>query len=1060
MEGLAEAGGGFRVRALFPSLYPLPACRLPLSRIALDMRELLVVILLLSSIRGAAEDTPVHGIAWPALSPDGGTLAFEWLNDIWLAPSAGGEAVRVVGGSSREAYPKFSPDGERLYFGSERTGAVQVYSVRLDGSDLQVHSHNTEGNIPEAISPDGKTAITRGLRDSSGYEPFRLSRIDLTADSRELELFDATAHSASVSPDGKRFLFCRGGEQLYRGGYRGSRASSIHLFDEVRNTFSTVVAEEWEARSPLWKPGGDGFYYVSGKKGSLNVWAGGFDGKPHKQLTFLEDGGVVVPALSANGKVMVFRSGQEVYRFEPEGSAAPVAIEFFTKEKVPKRSIRKERVTGTSSTAFSASGDRIVFSAAGDLWTMGEGAPSPERLTATDDSDEREPVLTPDGKVLLFLRDDGLESEICRAVLVDGKMGKAGVLASSTRSKRSLRISPGGKMISWLEATGDLVTMPLAGGKPKVVMPAWDAPTYDWSPDGEWLVAAAKDIHSNRDIFLVRADGSQPAFNLTMHPAFEGSPKFSPDGKFISFVARRDDDGLSRLWIMDLGNHLQGKVDELDIAAISASVRPLETDISEPIRVVWAADSRSVLYQSRDKEDRTIYSVPLDGGEVSAFAEFRGIPAGRGEDGASFWRIDRVPTVFRDGKLTGFEFSLSVSQDRPERLRLGFQRIWRTLGERFYDPTMNGKDWPSMLGKYSDAAVQARDSRQFDRVVGQLLGELNASHLTFRTRPWGVPKDAEEVADPTAFPGLTFRNIWDGPLVISGVLDGSPISLVEGAPVAGETVLRIGGKDVDARTPLHGIFDGAEGSSFPIVVASADGEKRTLELMPISYEQARALDREARLRRAELAAAEGKGRITYLPFRKMKTDDLRELSTEVYRASLTADGLVLDLRDNVGGRVADQLLGLFCQPVHTFTVPRGGERGYPTDRRVSPSWDGPMVVLCNENTFSNAEIFCHAFKRLGRGKLVGVPTNGGVISAVPITIPGVGELQIPFRGWFDVETGHDLELNGAVPDVIVRIGPEDQVKDADPQLAAALRVLREAIAAEGRELDPVYKSEK
>jgi tricorn protease len=993
------------------------------------MRELLLAILLLSSFRGIAGETPVRGIAWPALSPDGGTLAFEWLNDIWLAPSTGGEAVRVVGEPSREAYPKFSPDGERLYFGSERTGAVQVYSVRLDGSDLQMHSHNTEGNILEAISPDGKTAITRGVRDSSGYEPFRLSKIDLTADSRELELFDATAHSASVSPDGKRFLFCRGGEQLYRSGYHGSRASSIHLFDAGKDTFTAIVSEEWEARSPLWKPGGDGFYYVSGRKGDLNVWAAGFDGKPHKQLTFLEGGGVVVPALSANGKVMVFRSGQEVYRFEPEGSAAPVVVKFFTREKLPKRSTRKERVTGTSSTAFSANGDRIVFSAAGDLWSMSEGAPSPERLTATDDSDEREPALTPDGKDLIFLRDDGLESDVCRAVWDDGKMGDVSVLVSSARSKRSLRIGPGGKTLSWLEGTGDIVTVPLAGGEPKVVMPAWDAPTYDWSPDGEWLVVAAKDIHSNRDIFLVRADASQPAYNLTMHPAFEGSPKFSPDGKFISFVARRDDDGLSRMWIMDLGNHLQGEVDESDIAAISASVRPLETDISEPIRVVWAADSRSVLYQSRDKDDRTIYSIPLDGGEVSAFAEFRGIPAGTGTDGASFWRIDRVPTVFRDGKLTNFTFSLAVAQDRPKRLKLGFQRIWRTLGERFYDETMNGKDWPSMLVKYGDAAIQARDSRQFDRVVGQLLGELNASHLTFRTKPWGVPKDDGEISNPTAFPGLTFRRSWDGPLVIADVLDGSPISLVKGAPVSGETVLRIGGKDVDARTPLHEVFDGAEGSSFPIVIASASGEKRTLELVPISYGEARALDREARLRRAELAAPEGKGRIKYLPFRKMKSDDLRELSTEVYRASLNADGLVLDLRDNVGGRVADQLLGLFCQPVHTFTVPRGGERGYPTDRRVSPSWDG-------------------------------MPTNGGVISAVPITIPEVGELQIPFRGWFDVETGRDLELNGAVPDVIVPMQAQDQVRDADPQLDAALRVLREAIAAKGKAADPTYKSEK
>jgi len=467
-----------------------------------------------------------------------------------------------------------------------------------------------------------------------------------------------------------------------------------------------------------------------------------------------------------------------------------------------------------------------------------------------------------------------------------------------------------------------------------------------------------------------------------------------------------------------------------------------------------------VLYQSRDEHDKSIYSVPLDGGAVSEYADFRGIAEGMGADGRSFWRINRVPAVFHEGKLKRFEFSFSLEQVREKRLRLGFRRIWRTLGERFYDETMNGKDWPAVLAKYEGAAAGAMDSRQFDRVVAHLLGELNASHLTFRTTPWGVPSEPEDAGKPTAFPGLTFRSSWDGPLVIEQVLEGSPISLVEGAPVSGDIVLRIGGKDVDARTPLHHIFNGAKGNALPIVVTSPGGAERTLELIPISYGRARWLDRAARLKRAETAAAGKGGKIAYLPFRKMKSEDLLELSTEVYRASLDADGLILDLRDNVGGRVADQLLGLFCQPVHAFTIPRGGERGYPVDRRVSPSWDGPMVVLCNENTYSNAEIFCHAYKRLGRGKLVGVPTNGGVISAVTIRIPEVGVLQVPFRGWFHADTGRDLDLNGAVPDLVVPIGPQQQAEGVDPQLEAALRVLREQIAARGDEVAPIPKSAK
>jgi len=1023
------------------------------------MRFLPVLLFLLfPSPSDAAGMTEIRAIAWPALSPDGETLAFEWLNDIWLAPSSGGEAVRVVKHDSREAYPKFMPDGERIVFSSERTGSAQIYSVKLDGSDLRQHSDHSEGNVLEAVSPDGGYAIIRGARAASGYKPERLLKVDLTRDSRELELFAATAGSVSVSPDGKRFLFCRGGEQLYRRGYRGSRASEIHLYDSETGKFGTMFNEMWEAKSPMWTPDGKGFYYLSNENGTFNIRQRTLSDMSDEQLTFFEDDSVVIPAISGDGKVMVFRAGEKVYRFKPEDGEKPEEVRFFTKEKLRDTSVRKEKVTGTSAVVFSEGGERIIFSATGDLWTMGADDDEPERLTETDGTDERELQLSSDGRILFYLSDNGLECRVFQAAWDGKKIGDAKQVPTSDRSKRSLKLSPDGRWLSWLEATGDLVTARVGGESASVIMPGWDMPTYDWSPDGNWLVVAAKDINSNRDIWLVPADGSREPFNLTMHPAFEGSPKWSPDGTKIVFTARRETDELARFWILDLGDRLKGsRMEDEELLEIADSLEMIDTDISEPMRVVWAADSKSVLFQSRDTADKTVYSLSLKGGAVEEFAAFRGIPAGRGDDGETYWRIDRVPTVFDGEKLEQFKFSISVRQERSARLRLGFRKIWRTLSERFYDETMNATNWDVVLRKYEDAAANAIESRQFDRVVAQLLGELNASHLTFKTKPWGLKSEEVRIKKPTAHPGLVFKNVWAGPLVIESVVSRSPISKVENPPLPGEIVTRIAGKDVDARTPLHMFFNGAAGRPLPVVVQDKEGKARTLELIPVSYEEIRFLDSEAKVAGAQREAADED--FVYLPFRQMKTAALRELAVEIYRSSMNAKGLVLDLRDNAGGRVADELLALFCQPVHTFTVPRGGERGYPTDRRVSPSWDGPMVVLCNGNTFSNAEIFCHAFKRLGRGKLVGTATNGGVISAVGVTIPEIGELQIPFRGWFHAETGRDLELNGAVPDVIVPLMPEDQVAGRDPQLEAAIRILqKERITSPLPE--PRFKSEK
>jgi tricorn protease len=1008
------------------------------------MRNTFLALAFAISVPAAgAEESEIRAMAWLALSPDGRTLAFEWLNDIWIAPSKGGEAARLTTDPARDAYPKFTPDGKRIVFSSARSGSLQVHSMTTEGSDLRQHSANTEGCTLEAISPDGSHALALGVRESTGYEPTRLLVIDLGREARERMLFDATAHSASISPDGARYLFCRGGEQLYRKGYRGSRASQIHLFDGADGSFRKVIAGKWEARSPLWMPQGKGFYFLSNETGTFNVHSHDLAAGATRQLTFFEDDSVVGPALSSDGTVMVFRAGQAVYHFKPTESSTPEEVHFFTKEKLPARYIRKEKVTGTSSVAFSPVGSHIVFSAAGDLWTMDSQNNEVARLTETDDLDEREVQLSPSGRLLCFLRDDGIRAEVCTATWLDTMMGKVAVLPSSGRSKRNLRFSPDGKMLSWLEATGDLVVSDVSGNGAKIVMHCWDMPTYDWSPDGRWLVVAAKDLHSNRDIWMVPSDGSREPTNLTTHPAYEGSPKWSPDGRSIVFLARRGPDELARLWHCDVGDHLRNP--DVDFAALAATLRPVDTDVSELIRIAWAPDSKSVLFQSRDVEDDRVYAQPVAGGEAVEYAGFRGIPVGISENGALFWRVDRVPGVYW-GKVkeAEFRFEFSVRQDRSERMRLGFRRIWRTLSERFYDETMNGRDWPAVLSKYENAAASSMDSRQFDRVVAQLLGELNASHLTFRTTPWGGKDEELAPKHPTAHPGIVFRNNRDGALEISRLIQGSPVSLLGSPPLPGETVIRIGGQTVDATTPLEAIFKGTEGISLPILVSDAKGRERAMELIPIGYEEARELDREAKVDSAAVAA--GKHRIAYLPFRRMKSDDLRELAVEVYRASLDSEGLILDLRDNAGGRVADELLGIFCQPSHTFTIPRGGEVGYPVDRRVSPSWDGPMVVLCNGNTYSNAEIFCRAFKQLKRGKLVGEPTNGGVISAVPVKIPEVGELQVPFRGWFDSETGLDLELNGAVPDLVVGYDPRDQVEDRDPQLSAAIDILTKEIA--------------
>lgn len=995
------------------------------------------------TLASAEEITPLHLISAPAVSPDGKSMVFEWIGDLWTASTDGGEAVRVVENPARDAYPLFNPDGKRIVFSSDRSGSMQIFSVPITGGDEIQHTHHTEGNELECLSPDGSHAVVRGIRERAGFRATRLFSIDLTQDSREQRLFDATAESAIYSPDGKRVLFCRGGEQLYRKGYKGSRASQIWEYNIPKGKFECLVAEETESRSPFWHADGKGYFYISARNGTPNLWTKRDDSPTPQALTHFTGDGVFLRAPSADGKTFVFHRGFELFRFRLGADPAPLPLKLWTRAALPDVTRVEKTITRTTDADFTPDAEQVVFSAGGELWWMKEQEAKPIRLTETPAA-ESEPRFSANGDWLYFLKDDGLESNYHRARLREGQLGEIQKITFGTRSKHHFKLSPNGTRIAWIEATGDIFTANVDGSEPRCVFPCWDIPTYDWSPNAGWLAVAAEDRNANRDIHLVTADGSRPPLNVTRHPAFEGSPRWSPNGRWLIFSARRGVAAKSQLWRIDFGkNGLASLATDAEILQLGDKAVVISTGEIEPIRTIWSADSKALFFQNRRSADRNLYAVTNDG--IKTVAEQRGLPIRVTVDGSLLWRVDQKPTVLKDGILTSFQISTKVERSRSAMLTLAFRRIWRTLGERFHDAGMNGTDWEALRQKYETAAAEARTSRQFDRVVSQLFGELNASHLTFLRKPWDneMRQDAKEKI--TAHPGLIFRDGGEeGPLVIDEVLYGSPIGSLKEKPMEGEIVVKIAGEPVTNLSALHPFLNGAGNRTLPVVIRAKDGKERVLELRCISHDRARTLDQkqsDEESRKRTMTA----GKVSYQRVPNMNRNTFDDLELKIYRESLESDGMILDLRNNGGGREADRMLSLFCQPVHSRTIARGGPEGYPVARRPHAAWDKPLVVLCNENTFSNAEIFCHAILETKRAPLIGRTTAGGVISAVKTTIPDAGELQVPFRGWFDAKTKQSLDLNGAVANFPVELTPRDEDAGDDPQLQMAVEQMRQML---------------
>jgi tricorn protease len=143
---------------------------------------------------------------------------------------------------------------------------------------------------------------------------------------------------------------------------------------------------------------------------------------------------------------------------------------------------------------------------------------------------------------------------------------------------------------------------------------------------------------------------------------------------------------------------------------------------------------------------------------------------------------------------------------------------------------------------------------------------------------------------------------------------------------------------------------------------------------------------------------------------------------------------------------------------HAYTLPRDGDpavKSYPTSERLPvAAFTRPAAALCNEDSYSNAEIFSWAFQTLERGPLVGSPTFGAVISTGGMQLINGGLVRLPGRGWYVAGSGINMEGNGARPDVVVWQPPaEDSSSTADTQLATAVRV-----RLDGIEQDPRYGS--
>lgn len=420
----------------------------------------------------------------------------------------------------------------------------------------------------------------------------------------------------------------------------------------------------------------------------------------------------------------------------------------------------------------------------------------------------------------------------------------------------------------------------------------------------------------------------------------------------------------------------------------------------------------------------------------------------KGAGGIVYLRSGSPAKVDSSGKLTSYGFRAAQSLSRSGWLKAGFEKAWLTMRENWYDGKFANKNWDEVRRKYAPIAAQTHNTAELSKVIYLMLGELNGSHLGFYPAASGSSNSVEGWTEQTAHLGVRFDTQFKGPgLRVRDVILEGPADREASKLQAGDVILTIDGTAVDPGVDLTTILNGRLDRDIDLTVnrtgdKQGEGEEIEITLRPISYSQARSLLYEQWLEHnRELVDEASKGKLGYLHIRAMNMSSFYEFERQLYNVGYGRQGLVIDVRDNGGGSTTDLLLTSLTQPRHAITQPRGGGQGYPHDRAVFAAWSKPIIVLCNQNSYSNAEIFSHAIKTLGRGKVIGVQTAGGVISTGAATVNDVGRIRVPFRGWFLINNGKDMERNGCNPDETIWPQPGELPQGIDRQLKRAVELL-------------------
>ncbi|MHC4670047.1 MAG: S41 family peptidase [Planctomycetota bacterium] len=976
------------------------------------LRNLCLVLAVALAGTASAEDQPTLGLRYPSLTPDGKSVVFCYRGDIWIAPVDGSRrADRLTIHEQQDTLCRVSPDGKRIAFSSKRNGMYDLFVMPIDGGMPKQITFHSAVEIVCAWSPDGKKLLYMSNRDLG---PGRLDLYEVDAEggpSRRIT-YDG-GREGSYSPDGSRIVYVRGFNSIYWDNYEGSANYDIHVVDAKGGVPRRITDTEGNERFPCFGKDGRTIYYLAEEKNVASFYAIPLEGGKRTQVTKYKKHDVHRPCVNWDHRTAVFEVVGQLYTADLTAPAQkPTPIPLSIRSDVRNSGLEMRTITsGGEQVHVSHDGRQVAFSLRGDIWVMPAGGGNGKRVTSGPEKDEW-PRFRPSGTEIAYFSKKQANTDIH---ILDVKSGRS----------RAVTRHPGNDFY------------------------------HSWSPDGKTLVFCS-DRSGNREIWTLELETKQLT-QITHEPAADDDPSFSPDGKQITFDSGRS--GSQAIYVMN--------ADGTDVRRITQGAAFFQVPSFSP-------DGKMLVYEGASPTGRSggLHVVSVRGGpsmqisrdgSTACWARTGGwiyFTANRGPHGSGVFRV-RAPESVVAGEHVPFVGQVKV--DLRKELENLFDEAWMALQSGFYDAKMHGVDWKAAKKKYRAIAIDAENKDEFHNVIRQMLAELGASHLGIGGGDRG--NSVSPTVKETGYLGVDFEQepLEDGARKVARVVAGGPAD--KAGLRIGDEVLKIGAKKLEAKTNLDQRLAGTVGEKLELTYrprsAAGLGPERTVELVPLAARQLSDLHYKEWVatcqRRVKEATKTKEGEIGYIHLRAMSPQNLQKFQRAVqgWLKREKLDGMILDIRNNGGGNIHMALMSILtAEPLARVQV-----RGRAKATQPSLYWNRPVVLLINERSFSDAEVFPYMFKVAKVGTVIGMPTAGGVIGTNDVTLTDGSRFRVPRTGFWGMD-GTNLEGLGVKPDIYVEETPEDRLQGRDPQLRKAIEVILEQVKPRRAEREAAKKKKE